>query len=100
MPYITQDLRDKINLEIFDLQEQILNISGSDNIEGLLNYVITNLLVDKAIWCDASSALSYRHYNRMLGVLESVKQEIYRRIIAPYEDKCIMKNGDIDAFGS
>jgi len=32
----------------------------------------------------------------MIGVLECVKQEFYRRKVAPYEDIKIIENGDIE----
>ena len=31
-----------------------------------------------------------------MGVLDCVKQEFYRRKLAPYEDVAIQKNGDIN----
>ena len=59
--------------------------------EGQFNYVITKIahrLIKK--WGE-----KYAHYNAIVGVLECVKQELYRRRIAPYEDKAIEKNGDL-----
>lgn len=40
----------------------------------------------------------YEAYNKVLGVLEAVKQEFYRRKVAPYEDKKIKENGDIALY--
>lgn len=38
---------------------------------------------------------SYRTYNDIIGALECCKQEMYRRLIAPYEDQKIKQNGDV-----
>lgn len=57
---------------------------------GDLNYFITKIIVKYA-------HLAHPHYNRLnsvIGVLESVKQEFYRRIIAPYEEQKSRENGD------
>lgn len=39
--------------------------------------------------------LSYDNIAGITGVLENVKQELYRRSFAPYEDQKIMDNGDV-----
>ena len=41
---------------------------------------------------------SYQTYNDIMGALEGVKQEFYRRKAAPYEDKKIAENGDINFY--
>lgn len=33
--------------------------------------------------------------SQIIGVLESVKQEFYRRVVAPYEEEKIKENGDV-----
>ena len=58
---------------------------------GELNYVITKI-------CDnykRSEGESYQTYNDIIGALEGAKLELYRRKIAPYEDKKIVENGDV-----
>lgn len=35
----------------------------------------------------------------VIGVLETVKEELYRRVVAPYEDAKIKENGDIARSG-
>jgi hypothetical protein len=39
--------------------------------------------------------LSYQTLNDVLGALEGCKLELYRRQVAPYEDKKIQANGDV-----
>lgn len=55
---------------------------------GHINYIITKLILDTKPDC-------YKDFNAILGVLESVKLEMYRRIISAYEDKKIEENGDV-----
>jgi len=38
---------------------------------------------------------SYQTYNDIMGALEGAKLELYRRKIAPYEDKKKEENGDV-----
>ena len=60
---------------------------------GTLNYIITSLC---DYWCrDFSGEANYEKYNAVIGVLECVKQELYRRQVAPYEDKKCRENGDV-----
>jgi len=37
----------------------------------------------------------YSTFNDIIGALDSAKMEFYRRIVANYEDKAIIRNGDI-----
>ena len=38
---------------------------------------------------------SYQTYNDIIGALEGCKMELYRRLVAAYEDKKIVENGDV-----
>ena len=42
--------------------------------------------------------VKYEEYNSVVGVLESVKLEFYRRAVAAYEDNKIVENGDISLY--
>lgn len=59
---------------------------------GELNYAITIMAQQ---FMDANGGLSYARINDVMGVLESSKQEFYRRVAIPYEDKAIARNGDV-----
>lgn len=100
MPYIRQPLRDTFDLEIDGICKIIGNYSDVSNVEGVLNYVITSILANKTSWYQVldDDGFRYKHYNSMIGVLECAKQEIYRRMVSKYEDQCIAKHGDIEAF--
>lgn len=84
MPYIKLVDRDRYDELIEALARQLINRPCGD-----VNYVISSLL-DKLI-----EPVSYTGINDMIGVLECVKQEYYRRVAAPYEDKKIRQNGDV-----
>lgn len=92
MPYITQQDRIGKEVAIQHLAEEIKTV-------GDLNYTITRLIHG---WMEreASSngdlyAARYATHNSAIGVLECAKQELYRRLTAPYEDKVIKLNGDV-----
>ena len=67
------------------------------NTAGELNYAITML-------CNAyiarNGGMSYAIGNEVVGVLECAKLELYRRKLAPYEDKKIAQNGDIEGYAN
>lgn len=78
MPYITKSLR-----EVTD--EKGAFVSGE------LNYEITMVIknyIDRV-------GISYQTFNNAVGALECAKLELYRRMVAPYEDKKIEENGDV-----
>jgi len=80
MPYINQDDRDSIMAE-----DKVARTAGE------LNYRITMQLIDYL----NLHGESYQTYNDIIGALEGAKLELYRRKIAPYEDKKIKENGDV-----
>ena len=58
---------------------------------GQLNYLLT-------VICNGYLTIkgeSYQTYNDIIGVLECMKQEWYRRKVAPYEEKKMEENGDV-----
>jgi hypothetical protein len=86
MPYIKQDRRkylDEVYLKNF-LAARELYFS-----EGDLNYMITKILHTQL------EKVSYGEINRLTGVLECAKLELYRKVASPYEDLKIKENGDV-----
>ncbi len=57
---------------------------------GELNYVITDLVVNYL-----GDKPNYAKFNEVIGVLECAKLELYRRMVAPYEDTKKEENGDV-----
>ena len=58
---------------------------------GQLNFQLTCLVDD---YVDRHGE-SYFSINEVIGALECAKQEFYRRVAAPYEDKKCQQNGDV-----
>lgn len=79
MPYVKPEIRERLdNWE-------------SPQTAGELNYVITKLL-DAHI---SERIPSYELFNTVVGVLECVKLEMYRRIVTPYENQKLRENGEV-----
>jgi len=84
MPYIVQAEREDFDDPIAD----ILSLIDNTKRDGQLNYIISSLV-------DELYGNNYKDLNAAIGMLECVKQELYRRVIAPYEDTKIKENGDV-----
>lgn len=85
MPYIPSKDRDLLDGISPDADHIIVSLDP-----GELNYVLTRFIRE---WLGGYP--TYSRYNAALGVLEAVKQELYRRQIAPYEDEKCEANGDV-----
>jgi hypothetical protein len=57
---------------------------------GEFNFIITRLLT---AWLGEHP--TYGRFNEAIGVLECAKLELYRRMVAPYEDGKAAINGDV-----
>ena len=85
MPYIK--VEDRAHYK--EVIEAVLD-TGID-VPGELNYLITCICQIYLQHCGES----YASHNEIIGVLECVKQEWYRRQTVPYENKKIEENGDV-----
>ena len=83
MPYITKVKRERIDWIIDNL---IAELDDSGFI-GSLNYTLFRMA--------KQLCFRYRDYAEFFGELESAKAEIYRRLVAPYENEKIKENGDV-----
>ena len=81
MPYIKPHLRDALEKGEF---------SPCD--AGELNFCITIMLKD---YLKLRDIPKYTTFNEVMGVLECVKQEFYRRVIVPHESRMIKENTDV-----
>lgn len=87
MPYIPKKNRAEFDAHVDALAEIL-----AANLEpGELNYCISRL-----IWKLFGNKPSYTLGNSLIGALDCVKLEFYRRMLAPYEDAKIAQNGDLD----
>ena len=95
MPYITKDERmcydEIIDMACEELHDPHCNSYIKEVINpGHLNYIITRICLDVF-----EKHTSYKTLALITGVLENVKQELYRRQFGDYEDEAIKKNGDL-----
>tara|TARA_Y100000034_G_scaffold124273_1_gene172212 strand:- start:556 stop:855 length:300 start_codon:yes stop_codon:yes gene_type:complete len=96
MPYIDQNVtRILLDDDIDRLINKIRDEIDVEDREGVLNYTLTRVLCESL---PPHAGWRYKYMNRAMGVLECMKQEIYRRLIGPYEDKAIDKNGDLECL--
>lgn len=82
MPYITQEAR-----------TQFLDEGRKASKPGELNYLMSRLV--RSYLAMHGPTPGYQTYNDVIGVLECLKLEVYRRLAAPYEDIKIRENGDV-----
>ena len=80
MPYIRQERRDAIRA------------GARPQDAGELNFAIT-VLVDN--YLNDKGGIRYAHLNEVIGAMDCAKLELYRRVVAPYEDQKIQENGDV-----
>lgn len=93
MPYIDSEKRGHLDPSIESLMASIETLVGDGTpIDGLLNYAISSLMA-KTLY---DYGLCYNTLNTLVGVLECAKQELYRKVAAPYEDTKIEQNGDLN----
>ena len=93
MPYITQDRRKMLDEEIETLQATLEVIGRDANDAGDLNYTLSRLVAHQF-----KKEPKYVRLCMGIGTLVCVALEFYRRMAGPYEDKAILKNGDIEEY--
>ena len=101
MPYINREQRAQLDPAIYLLAKSVIHnpppwpgeVYDSLELAGRLNYTITKLLLFTLF----GAPTRYHDIAIATGVLENVKQELYRRLAAPYEDAKAEENGDVYA---
>jgi predicted type IV restriction endonuclease len=89
MPYIKKDKRLRYDIQL-EILADLINELPEEEKAGVVNYVVTRIIHR------VFKPPKYNTYNSAIGVLECIKQELYRRIIVPYEDIKIKENGDVN----
>lgn len=99
MPYVKEEFRLKLDPCINDMVNCLMSASDitsestdiSDTL-GNINYCFTRVV---------AKLIGQPNYNKIAmvtGVLENIKQELYRRVASPYEDLKINQNGDVKEY--
>jgi len=84
MPYIKKTDRVKHDEILRDIDYSKLDM-------GDINYFVSSML---KMYIEVHGE-SYSNYNSLIGVVECIKLELYRRQVSSYEDVKIGQNGDI-----
>jgi hypothetical protein len=87
MPYIKPEKRIELN-EIVEQITMHMQKIPENQWDGCLNYLFTKTLKDLY-------KPSYFNYERIMGLLECMQHEFYRRWISSYEDLKKEEHGDI-----
>lgn len=91
MPYIDIEDRKRLDGVVEVAVEAFAGLAIEDSL-GDLNYLISRIVAGVV------GKPSYRKIAMATGVLENVKQELYRRMAAPYEDLKLKENGDVPEY--
>ena len=100
MPYIPAEQRKTCDELIDGLAGQIVRLaqeSGADGaFAGLLNYACTRLALQ--VVRRRFGKMRYWLIAILTGTFKNIADEFYRRLAAPYEDRQLAKNGDVDLY--
>jgi hypothetical protein len=91
MPYINKEDREYISRDwlITQLALRIKEVPSGKK-KGALNYVVSRIALQ------VFGKGGYTEISDAIAALQDAADEIKRRKLAPYEDECILKNGDLD----
>lgn len=102
MPYIDEETKaaivsGNIGEEFNPLPElcMALQLLPDDKRDGAVNYVISTIVASSM---RPDDGWRYNSLLRAYGTFLAAAAEFYRRLVAPYEDKAIAKNGDIPEY--
>ena len=84
-----------LEYHVQSLINHLRQITDEDNIDGVLNYVISRVVAGTA---KPDSGWNYKSLSRAHEVFNAAGNEFYRRLLAPYEDRAIEKKGDIPEY--
>lgn len=79
MPYIDERVR------------EFIEAGAVPKTIGELTYALTKAATE---YLDVTG-LSFAHASEVITAMECAKLEFYRRVLAPYEDAAIVRNGDV-----
>jgi len=82
MPYIPKSEKNRVD------EDNLITNAGQ------FNYALNQVI---SIYIEQNN-LNYQTMNDIIGAMECAKMELYRRMIAPYEDKKILQNGDVKPY--
>lgn len=87
MPYVTPDKRER-------LDSDLLGAKTAGELGYVIGVVCDEYLAARGAESDTGS-FRYQHLCDVIGTLESIKLDLFRLVIAPYEAKVQAENGDV-----
>jgi len=94
MPYIAEREREILDDAINQVISKLINIDTLETQRGgLLNYIITRIVL-----ASMKNDIRYSKINDIIGALQCVQLELYRRLVGDYEDTKIASNGDVKEY--
>lgn len=91
MPYIPKIQRKCHENAIKKIVDNLVKLENENDVEGNFNYVVSSIIKR---YLD-ETGIRYYKCNKFVGALACISDEFYRRMVAPYENLAIEKNGDI-----
>lgn len=85
MPYLVEQEKEYFKELVDQIKRHAITKPGD------LNYLIAELINQTC----KDKSVNYTLFNGIIGALECNKQEVYRKIIAPYEDRKESENGKV-----
>ena len=85
MPYIIKEKRQRLDGLIKNVVSEMEPLSSGEK-----NYFLSSV-----VWGLFNIHRTYSNANDLVGLLECVKLEFYRRKVAALEDEKVIENGDI-----
>lgn len=99
MPYVKQEVRGQLDPEIAALVRKLDDLPGGFWASGNWNYVISRLLgyllYLPALMKPESGPPDYNERQRIVGLIQCVKDEFVRQNVEGYEDEKKAQNGDV-----
>mgnify|MGYP001571596617 CR=1 FL=1 len=93
MPYIKEHERSNIDAAFFremNSGRHDWSFVAATMTPGQLNYLFTRFIVRYFNYSP-----NYQRIDEILGTLDAVAKEFYRRVAVPYEEKKLEENGDV-----
>lgn len=92
MPYIEPEARKKYQNLIKSAKKILQKVPANKEL-GEINYLFSEILSQTVL-----ADVTYADAAGTIGLLETMKAEIYRRVIAPYEDLKNGENGEVFTY--
>jgi len=96
MPYLNEAHKAEIErvLELDRIAEYIATKNTND-FAGAINY-LNFVIIKKRTKVEGGACRRYFQFAMWVGTMICCVLEVYRRLIGPYEDEAIEKNGDVE----